>query len=112
MEIYLGLGLVAAIGYIVLLRNNVGTLRKLVNFKDTENTSLKMQLEDYKGKLATTERSLAAYLQGVKKDSKPLVDNTKKGEELVNETNDLITQPGLFDLDDDDDDARFVLSNT
>ena len=109
MTWYLSVALLAAIGYALLLRNNVKTLNKLLTEKEQQLIATKMILSDYKAKLKQAEANLGSFFAGLK--DKKQVDTSKEGKELVKETNDLLTQPRLFDLDDDDDDNRFILSD-
>lgn len=89
MEAYLSGALVLVIIYCLMLRKQVSTLRKSVNLLEDIEKGLVAALNSYENKLTANEEALSKYLVSTRK--KANVDKSKTGEDLIEETNDLLT---------------------
>lgn len=89
MEAYLSGALVLVIIYCLMLRKQVSTLRKSVNLLEDREKELVTILDSYENKLIANEQALSKYLVSTRK--KVDVDKSKTGEDLIEETNDLLT---------------------
>ena len=95
MEIYLGIALAASIGYAALLRNQIGSNRKIIGMLEAQVTKLQFLIEEYKSKVKRNEELLADYINNMH----GRVETPQgEGKELADATNDLLTGD-LFDIE-------------
>lgn len=107
MEWYLVGALVVAVGYAFLLRKNLESVRELNKNYSVEVTKLTKALVQREKRIVALDDQLAQYINIVA--NKKEIDKTKKGKELADETNNLLTQKDLFAPSNDSDPRSSVV---
>ena len=97
MNWYLLVGLAISIGYALMLRKNVKLREDTIQLLNIKNAELYESLEGLKGQVKHQEGLLVNYINSVKKDA--VIDTSKTGQDLINETNKKLGQIDLFDDD-------------
>lgn len=95
MEIYLIGGLVVVAGYAYMLRKRVIAHKQTINNLLDKTRTLEATLLDFKEKLSANEAALNSYIQSFSK--KVSVDTSQTGEQLIDETNEVLSN--FDDLD-------------